>query len=66
MGANVVQQFLRAGLVDEMHLQLVPVLLGDGLRLFEHLDTDHFELERTRAIESPAVTHLHFRTVKEN
>jgi dihydrofolate reductase len=64
-GANVVQQYLRAGLLDEMQIHVVPVLLGDGVRLFEnHLDADQLELERTRVVESPAVTHLRYRVVK--
>jgi len=64
MGAGTTQQFLRAGLLDEIQLTLVPVLLGDGIRLFEHLGTDHIELERTRVIESPGVTHLRFRVLR--
>lgn len=44
---------------------MVPVLLGEGIRLFEHLGTEHIELERTRVIEAPGVTHLSFRVVKE-
>jgi dihydrofolate reductase len=59
--ANVAQQFMRAGLVDEIQLQLVPVLLGAGTRLFELLGTGHIELERTGMIQSPRVTHLRFR-----
>jgi dihydrofolate reductase len=65
MGADVARQCLRAGFVDEMLIQLVPVLLGDGLRLFEHLGTELVELEGMQVIESPAVTHLRFRPVKE-
>ncbi|MFD0596435.1 dihydrofolate reductase family protein [Catellatospora coxensis] len=64
MGADVVQQVLRAGLLDELHLQLAPVMLGGGRRLFEHLGTDHIELERLAVEESPHVTHLRFRVVK--
>jgi dihydrofolate reductase len=62
-GADVGQQALRAGLVDEIQIQLVPVLIGAGTRLFDHLGTDRIELERTRTIESPYVTHLRFRVV---
>jgi dihydrofolate reductase len=61
MGADVAQQAIRAGLLDEIHLQLAPVLLGTGRRLFDHLGTDHIELERTSVTESPHVTHLRFR-----
>ncbi len=61
-GANVVQQYMRAGLLDELQLHVVPLLLGDGVRLFEdHLSSPPVELECTRVIESPAVTHLRYR-----
>jgi dihydrofolate reductase len=63
-GPTTAQQFVRAGLVDEIHLQLVPVFLGTGTRLFDHLGTDHIELERTAVIESPHVTHLRFHLVR--
>jgi dihydrofolate reductase len=62
--ASVVQQCLRAGLLDEIHIDLVPVLLGDGVRLFEHLGTGPIELESTQVIEGAGVTHLTFRVVK--
>lgn len=64
MGVDVTQQALKAGLLDEIHLQLAPVLLGGGRRLFEHLGTDHIALERLSAEESAHVTHLRFRVVK--
>jgi dihydrofolate reductase len=61
-GANVFQQYLRAGHVDEMLLHVVPVLLGEGTRLFEnHLGPDQVELEPTQVVDSPAVTHLRYR-----
>jgi dihydrofolate reductase len=62
--ASIVQQCIRAGLLDEIHVDLVPVLLGGGVRLFDHLGTESIELERTRVIEAPGVTHLTFRVVK--
>lgn len=61
MGANTAQQYLRAGLVDEIYIQLVPLLLGAGTRLFENLGTEAIELEMARATKSPFVTHLRFR-----
>lgn len=64
MGASVGQQFLDAGLVDELAIQIVPVLLGAGTRLFDHLGPEHIELDRTASIESPHVTHLRFRVVR--
>ena len=64
-GANVTQQYLRAGLLDELQIHVVPLLLGDGVRLFEdHVGGEPPELERTRVIDSPAVTHLGYRVVK--
>ncbi|BCJ73052.1 deaminase reductase [Catellatospora sp. IY07-71] len=64
MGADVTQQLLRAGLLDEIHLQIAPVLLGAGRRLFEHLGTDHIELEQLGTHQSAQVTHARFRVVK--
>ena len=62
--ASIAQQCIRAGLLDEIHIDLVPVLLGDGVRLFDHLGTGPIELERTRVIEAPGITYLTFRVVK--
>jgi dihydrofolate reductase len=59
-GASVIQQCLAAGLLDELQIHLVPVLLGGGVPLFGP-DTSPAELECTRVIDSPAVTHLRFR-----
>jgi dihydrofolate reductase len=64
IGASLVQQCIRAGLLDEIHIDLVPVVLGDGIRLFDHLSTEPIELESTRVIEGAGVTHLTFRVVK--
>ena len=63
--ASIAQQCIRAGLLDEVHVNLAPVLLGGGVRLFEHLGTTPIDLESTRMIEAPGVTHLTFRVVKE-
>jgi len=63
-GANTIQQFLRAGLVDELQVHLAPLLLGGGVRLFDDLGADEVKLQSTRVVESPAVTHLKFRVVK--
>ncbi len=63
-GADIAQQFLRAGLVDEIKIDLVPVLFGDGTRLFEHIGDVQLELEITQVIEAPGVTHLHYRVTK--
>jgi dihydrofolate reductase len=63
-GADITRQCLKAGLLDEISIDLVPVLLGSGVRLFEHLGIEPIELERTGVVESPGVTHLSFRVVK--
>ena len=64
VGASLVQQCIRAGVLDEIHVDLVPVLLGDGVRLLDNLGTEPIELESSRVIEGAGVTHLTFRVVK--
>ena len=66
MGADVAQQALREGLADEIHIQLVPVLLGSGKRLFEHIGAGPIELMCDRAVNSPHVTHLKYKVVKQS
>jgi dihydrofolate reductase len=63
-GADVAQQFIRAGLVDEISIHLVPVLFGSGTRLFERLGSGHIQLETTEVIATVAANHLRFRVVK--
>jgi dihydrofolate reductase len=65
-GATAVQQYLKAGLLDELQVHVVPVLLGSGARLFEkHLDAGQGEVELTRVVQSPAgVVHLAYRVPK--
>ena len=61
-GAGTAQLALAAGVLDELEIHLIPVLLGQGRRLFESLDPEHIELERTRILEGESgVTHLHYR-----
>ena len=62
--ARIAQQCIRAGLLDEVRVDLVPVLLGGGVRLFEHLGSTPIELESRGVVEAPGVTHLTFRVVK--
>jgi len=64
-GAHTAQQCIRAGLVDEIQIGIIPVLLGEGLRFFEHLGTEPIELEKMRVIESPTRMDLRFRVVKK-
>jgi dihydrofolate reductase len=63
-GASIAQQYLKAGLVDELQVHVAPVFLGDGVRLFESLGDNRPELELTRVVDSPTVTHLRYRIQK--
>ncbi len=60
-GADVAQQYLTAGLIDELRLSVVPVLLGAGSRLFDNGAGAGVELEQVQAVEAPGVTHLVYR-----
>lgn len=59
-GASVVNQYLAAGLVDEMEISVAPVILGGGERLFEGLGPDSLRLEQLRAVDAPGVTHIKY------
>jgi dihydrofolate reductase len=63
-GANVAQQFLKLGLIDEVSIHLVPVLFGSGTRLFEGLDGEHISLDILETIETAEAIHMRFRVVK--
>ncbi len=60
-GASVVQQYLAAGLLDEMLISVVPIVLGDGARLFDDLGDARPTLEQVEAVEAPGVTHIRYR-----
>jgi dihydrofolate reductase len=62
--ASLLQQCLQAKLLDEIHVDVAPLLLGRGVRLFDHLGAQPIELERIRAVAAPGVTHLGFRVVR--
>jgi dihydrofolate reductase len=62
--STTVQQCLKAGLLDEIEIDLAPILLGAGIRLFEYLGGTPIDLEQIAIIEGTGVTHLHFRVVK--
>ena len=63
-GANIAQQYLKAGLIDELSIHLIPVLFGGGTRLFEHLGDNHLNLEPLQVVSTPSATHLRYRVVK--
>ena len=63
-GADIGQQYIRAGLVDEISIHLVPVLFGGGTRMFEKLGGEPIQLETVEVLATAAATHLRFRVVK--
>jgi len=65
MGANVQQQFIVAGLIDEISIHIVPVLLGEGVRLFDHLGSQHISLEQTEVSAGDQVAHLSYVVKKD-
>lgn len=63
-GSTIVQQCLQAGFLDEIQIHLAPVLLGAGIRLFDHLGPRTTPLEVLRVVTTPDVTHLAYRVIK--
>jgi dihydrofolate reductase len=63
-GAGVAQLALAAGVLDEIQIHLIPVLLGEGRRLFEHLGANHIELEPVRVLEGSGAIHLRYRVCR--
>jgi dihydrofolate reductase len=62
-GGQIVQQYMGAGLLDELELHVVPLLLGDGARIFPGSGVAERRLEQVRAVEAPGVTHLKYRVL---
>ena len=62
--ASAAKQYLAAGLLDQIEIHLVPVFLGEGLRVFDHAALSAVTLEQVRVVEAPGVTHLRFRVVR--
>jgi dihydrofolate reductase len=63
-GADTGQQYLRAGPVDELSIHLIPVLFGGGTRMFDHLGSEHIQLEHLGSVQTAAATHLRYRIVR--
>jgi dihydrofolate reductase len=63
-GGSTAEQYVAAGLLDELQIHVVPLFLGDGVRLFERLGANPPELEQGRVISSPTVTHLRYRVLR--
>lgn len=64
-GANTIQQYLNAGLIDEFFIHIAPVFLGSGIRLFEGIDKDKYELKIAEVIPSALTTHLRYELIKK-
>ena len=64
-GANTIQQFLNAGLVDEFFIHIAPVFLGSGIRLFEGIDKDKYDVQIIEVIPSNRTTHLKYKLTKK-
>ena len=65
LGASIDQQCLKAGLVDEIVIHLVPIVLGKRIRLFDHVGSEPIELERTQVVTTSQLTSLRFRLTKK-
>ena len=59
-GASVINQYLAAGLVDEIDISIAPVILGDGARLFDEVEPGRLKFEQIRAVDAPGVTHIRY------
>lgn len=64
-GANTIQQFLNAGLVDEFIIHIAPVFLGSGIRLFDEIAKDMYDIEIVEVIPSDLTTHLRYKLTKK-
>ena len=64
-GANTIQQFLNAGLVDEFFIHIAPVFLGSGIRLFDSIDKDIYDIQIIEIIPSDLTTHLRYKLTKK-
>jgi dihydrofolate reductase len=64
-GANTIQQFLNAGLIDEFFIHIAPVFLGSGIRLFDNIDRDKYDLQIAEVIPSKLTTHIRYKLTKK-
>ncbi|MEO5942443.1 MAG: dihydrofolate reductase family protein [Ferruginibacter sp.] len=62
-GANTIQQFLNAGLIDEFFIHIAPVFLGSGIRLFDGINKDKYDIQIVEVIPSDLTTHLRYKLV---
>jgi len=64
-GANAIQQYLNAGLVDEFFIHIAPVFLGSGIRLFDRIDKDKYDIQIVEVLPSNLTTHLRYKLTKK-
>ena len=64
MGGDMTRQALSAGLIDELHLDLVSVIFGEGVRFLDDFEDGPIRLERMRLVDTPAVAHVSFRVLR--
>lgn len=64
-GANTIQQFFNAGLIDEFYIHIAPVFLGSGLRLFDHIDRNKYGLQIMEVLPSELTTHIRYKLIKK-
>lgn len=64
-GANTIQQFLNAGLIDEFFIHIAPVFLGSGIRLFDGIDKEIYDIQIAEVIESNLTTHMRYKLTKK-
>lgn len=64
-GANTIQQFLNAGLIDEFFIHIAPVFLGSGIRLFDGIENDKYDIQISKVIPSELTTHLRYQLTKK-
>ncbi|HEV8686835.1 MAG TPA: dihydrofolate reductase family protein [Gaiellaceae bacterium] len=64
-GADAAQQLIKAGLLDQIQVSMLPLLLGEGLRLFEHIGPEQRRLEKIKVIDAPSRTDIRYRVVKK-
>jgi len=64
-GANTIQQFLKAGLVDEMFIHIAPLFLGSGIRLFDGMDRDKYDIQIMDVLPSDLTTHIRYKLIRK-
>lgn len=64
-GADTIQQFLNAGLVDEFFIHIAPIFIGSGIRLFDGMDKDKYDIQIAEVIPSDLTTHLRYKLVRK-